>query len=484
MFFLASANLLAQVGPTDNEISKAVENELMFNATTPAYLINSETENGIVTLTGSVDNLLEKDRAVKIAKTVKGVRGVLDKLEVNTPKMSDASLQKEVNDALLNDPATDSYEIGVTANSGTVDLTGIVDSWQEKKLSEFVAKSVKGVKKVENNLKVEYKVLRPDDEIAEDVKSTLKNDIRVDNALINVDVTDGFVTLSGIVGSSNEQYLAIADSWVTGVKKVNSDDLKIKEWARDENLRKGKYVSRSDDEVKAAINDAFVYDPRVYSFNPIVKVKSGIVTLRGEVDNLKAKRAAEQDAKNVVGVLAVKNQLMVVPGLIPEDIKLEADVTNTFSRDPIVGKLKIDVDADNGKLNLKGKVNSYFEKAQAEDLASKVKGVVDIKNNIDVNDLNGVNYSDYYGWNSYFPPYHFDVKEEKKSDAEIKKDIKSQLWWSPYVNEDEVQVTVDDGTAILEGIVDTRREKLYAEINAIEGGAEKVENDLIVLYTP
>ncbi|MCG6187117.1 BON domain-containing protein [Maribellus maritimus] len=482
LLFFTSANLLAQNGPTDSEISIAVENELMFNATTPAYLIKSESQNGIVTLTGSVDNLLEKDRAVKIAKTVKGVRGVVDKIKVDAPDVSDITLQKKVDEALLNDPATDSNEIDVTVNNGVVNLEGTVESWQEKKLSEFVAKGVRGAKKVESNVGVVYRTIRPDYEIEEDIEGTLENDIRVDNALIDVEVNNGYVSLSGIVGSTSEQSLAIADAWVTGVKMVNGNELDIKQWARDENLRKDKYATRSDAEVKEAVEDAFVYDPRVYSFNPEIRVNAGVVTLTGEVSNLKAKRAAEQDAKNVVGVLGVNNHLIVVPEFIPEDTKLEADVTEAFKRDPIVEKWELDVNASNGMLYLNGTVDSYFEKAQAEDVASKVKGVIDVRNNLKVNDLNDVRYSDYYGWNTYYPPYHIDIEEAKKSDIQIEKDIQSQLWWSPYVNEDEVDVTVEDGTAILEGTVDTRREKLFAEINAIEGGAEDVENDLIVLY--
>lgn len=484
LLFFASANLLAQEKPTDSEISVAVQNEIMFNATTPAQLINSESRNGIVTLNGTVGNLLEKDRAVKIAKTVKGVRGVINNIEVDAPKIEDDVLREDVSEVLLNDPATDSYEIGVWADEGTIELTGTVNSWQEKKLSEFVAKSVKGVRHVENNLGVEYQTSRADYEIKEDIENTLKNDVRVDHALINVDVNNGIVSLSGTIGSANEHYLAVADSWVMGVKMVNSNTLKIEEWARDDNLRKDKYIHRTDEQVRKAVEDAFIYDPRVYSFNPNVSVNSGIVTLKGAVDNLKAKRAAEQDAKNVVGVSEVNNQLTVVPEFIPEDAKLKADVTKAFSRDPIIEKRKIDVKASNGMLYINGTVDNYFEKSQAEDIASKVKGVIDVRNNLKVNKSDEAIYSNYYGWNSYYAPYHLEIDQTKKSDEQIEDNIQSQLWWSPYVNEDEVEITVDDGNVTLKGTVDTKREKLYAEINAIEGGAETVENDLVVLYTP
>ena len=71
-----------------------------------------------------------------------------------------------------------------------------------------------------------------------------------------------------------------------------------------------------------------------------------------------------------------------------------------------------------------------------------------------------------------------------KSRFELKNDIQSQLWWSPYVNEDDVEVEVRGDTTILEGTVETEREKLYAEINALEAGAEEIENNIVVLYTP
>jgi len=83
-----------------------------------------------------------------------------------------------------------------------------------------------------------------------------------------------------------------------------------------------------------------------------------------------------------------------------------------------------------------------------------------------------------------FSPWHHHPEYEfvliKKGRG--KRMIGDHLWWSPYVNEDDVQVSVSDGTATLTGIVDTRREKLYAEINAMKGGAEEINNNLIVEY--
>lgn len=469
---------------TDREISNAVDNELIINATTPSYMIDVQTTDGIVTLEGSTDNILAKDRAVKIARTVKGVRGVIDRIDVKAPHRSDAILENDISTALLNDPATDSYELTVEANDGHIDLDGVVDSWQEKQLSAYVAKGVTGVESLDNNITISYEDERLDYEIREDIEQALNNDIRVDGALIDVTVTNGNVLLAGTVGSANEKSLAFSEAWVTGVKTVNDENLEVKEWAREDNLRKDKYVDKDDTEVKDAIKDAFLYDPRVLSFNPNVNVNDGVVTLTGTVDNLKAKLAAEQNARNVVGVFRVKNFIKVRPLFIPEDADLEATVNSSLIKNPGVQKSEIDVTAQNGVVYLNGTVDSYFEKSKAENIASTSKGVIDIENNLKVQDENDYYLYNYYGWNTYHPPYHVDVAYGFKPDYAIKDDIVDQLWWSPYVNEDEIIVTVDNGTATLKGTVDTRREKRFAEINALEGGASEVDNNLLVDYSP
>ncbi len=466
---------------SDQEITKAVNSELMLNPTTPFHMIDVSTSEGIVTLSGSVDNILAKDRAVKIARTVKGVRAVVNNIEVDTPDRPDSKIKREVKNALLNDPATDSYEVSVTVANGYVTLDGTVDSFQEKKLAAHVTKGVKGVKEVVNDLEIDYPEERADFEIRQDIVRNLEFDVRVDDGLIDVKVDDGNVTLSGTVGSADEHYLAVTDAWVTGVNSVDADNLSVEKWARDEHMRKDKYVDKTDEEVKEAVEDALLYDPRVYSFNPTVTVNDGIVTLTGEVDNLKAKRAAEQDAKNVVGVFGVNNHLRVRPAFVPNDAELEDDVEQAIAKDLALEKEEIDVTADEGIVYLNGSVNSYYEKLEAEEVASKVSGVLAVENNLGVADEDAY-YHDFYGWNTVYPPVEVDPDDSPKTDEELEESIENQLWWSPYVNQDDISVEVKGKTAILEGAVKTRREKVYAEINAMEGGAEEVENNIEVAY--
>ena len=464
---------------TDNQVKTAVENELMLNSSTPSDLIDVETKDGIVTLSGTVNNLLAKDRALKIAGTVKGVRAVINEIDVDAPFVSDSLLEQEVIRALVDDPAADSYQLTVSAESGIITLHGTVDSWQEKRLSGFVAMGVEGVKKVNNDIHINLKSTRSDIEIEKEVEQVLHYDVRIDDALIKVNVAEGVVKLSGMVGSLNEQYTAVADSYVVGVHLVESGELEINKWARDKNMRENKYLPKTSADLKQAVEDAFLYDPRLKSFNPDVSVNEGIVTLNGEVDNLKAKRAAGQDAKNVVGVFGVKNQLDVRPMYIPQDNELKSKIISAIEKEPALENKGVEVKADHGLVYLSGDVGSGFQKSLAEEIVSKIKGVTDINNNIQVTGNSEKVYSDYYGWNNFYPPYHVKVSNSYKNDSEIKDNIESQLWWSPYVNQDDIDVSVSKGVVTLEGTVDTDREKLYAEINAIEGGAKEVKNNII-----
>jgi osmotically-inducible protein OsmY len=227
--------------------------------------------------------------------------------------------------------------------------------------------------------------------------------------------------------------------------------------ARNSARREHPYTIRTDEEITQALYDALRYDPRVLAFQPEVKVSNGVVTLTGTVDNLAAKRAAAEDAKNTVGVRRVRNYLRVRPvNLVPEAMLVE-HIKEALQRDPYVESYEVIVSAVNGKAFLSGVVDSQFEKDQAEDVASRVEGVVTVDNNITV---------------ASTPPL--------KSDWEIRQDIQDEVWWSPYVDSGEITVSVKDGVATLRGLVDDWAEQRTAIENAYEGGALSVRDELTV----
>jgi osmotically-inducible protein OsmY len=368
----------------DKDITFAIEVELLNDESVPSRLIGVETDNGIVILSGSVDNLLAKEQAAKVAETVKGVRSVVNRITVKPRRIQDEQIRRLVQIALLSDPATDSYEVSVTLKGGFVTLAGTVGSWQEKELCGQVAKGINGVRGLQNNINVEYKTRWPDREIEATIQDRLKWDVWVDDTLIGVLVRDGRVTLSGKVASPAEKARAEADAWVSGVKSVDTSGLKFDWWMPDVMQRGRRYTFQSDAGIEKAIENAFRYDPRVKPFNAEVEVNDGVVTLTGVVDNLKAKKAAAEDAGDTVGVWRVENHLRVRPAKRPSDGEIQGNVQDALARNAVLDRHEITVSVLNGRAALYGEVDSRYEKSLAEDIASRVKGVTDVQNYLTV----------------------------------------------------------------------------------------------------
>lgn len=471
---------------TDMEITNAVSDELMEDPAVISDNIDIETKDGVVTLSGDATNILAKQRAEEIASMVKGVEGIVNTVDVRTPIRADVEIEEDIMEALAADAATESWELAVEVSDGQVTLTGAVESWQEKQLAANIAKSVRGVTGLQNALTVNYEGDRPDAEIKNEIEAALNWDAYIDDALITVSVDDGEASLSGTVGSVAEKNRATTEAWVAGVDSVDSEALNVRLWARDETLRENKYVSRSEEEIREAVNKTFLYDPRVYNQAVDVEVDEGTVTLRGEVDNLKARRAAAADARSVVGVWSIKNQLKVRAGAI-SDARIERNVENAIERDPYLNRYEVTVSVTDGEVYLYGGVNSSFEKSRADDIAGRQTAVAKVHNHLVVNTTTATRYGPYTE-----EPYAYDYDWYEfgedtaglKNDWELERDINNELFWSPFVEQEDVQVSVDEGIATLTGTVDTWGERQAARENALEAGAIAVKNELDVEFGP
>ena len=440
------------------EITQAIETELLLDNMVDSYNIDISVNEGIATLSGNVNNILSKERAVRIAESVKGVRSVVNKLNV-MPLLGKPPerIQKNIEDALIRDPATDTFEIDVSVREpGYVILKGEVESWTEKRLVEKIAKSISGVTGIKNDIHIDYPEHPSDYKTKQEIKKRLEYDIWVDANLIKVKVKNMHVTLSGIVGSLLEKRYAQTDAWIYGVNSVDATNLDAKWWAKNNLQKEEQYPEIIDDDIKKAVQDAFTYDPRVYSFNPTINVENGVVTLTGTVNNLMARKAAEKDAKNTMGVWRVKNFLKVRPDVLVADELIESRIKSTLATDPIVDLYNIDVMVINGKVRLNGRVNYRAERQRAENIVSRQPGVINVNNKIIVDD-----------------PWIF------KTDREIKEDIEYELFWSLRVNK-KINVDVEQGIATLNGTVDTPYEAEAAIENAFKGGARSVINYLKV----
>jgi len=403
-----------------------------------------------------VKTIRAQQRAIEIARATKGVKSVVDRVKVKPKTWPASQIRKDVEQALLLDPATESFEIGVDVTAGKVTLTGEVESWQEKWLAGDVARGVRGVAEVDNNVQVEAMEERSDEEIARDIEARLRNDVRVDDVLMTVKVEDGKVSLSGTVGSAAEKERARTDAWVAGVEDVDAEGLEVKWWARDK-MRRKEPATPSDDMIEKAVESAFLYDPRVNSFNPEVSVEDGVVTLTGVVGDLKAKFAARRDAANTVGVVRVRNLLRVRPEPVLSDKEITDKVRAAVKRDPLIESDDISFAVLNGKVYLSGTVTSEFHKWHVQDMVVRVGGVEAVSNNIVI-----------------------ERPSAPMSDVELEADIVSRLFWNPRVDGSQVQVEVENGVVTLTGEVSSLTERREASTAAWESGASAVYNRLDV----
>ena len=488
MCFTARPAIAVTPGLTDISISDRVEHELRWDEAVPSQKIDITTTDGVVTLKGWVDNILAKDRAARIARIVKGVRSVVNLIEVEPAiHRTDAQIKDDVEKALLADPATDSFKVKAVVNNNLVTLSGQVDSYQEKVLCKKVTEGVRGVRGVNNNVKINLSKTRSENEIKTDVERVLDWDPFIDNGLITVTVKDDKVILSGIVGSAAEQIRAGDDAWVMGARYVDFTQLEVQKWSRDKDLRKLKYNDKSAKEIEEAVKYALLSDPRVYFFNVTPEVDKNhptTVILRGKVNNLKAKRAAGQDARNTVGVWQVENYIKVRTAKTMNDEQIKKQIEQAFFRDPYLESYEINVKVMNGEANLYGTVNSFFEKFQADDLASKTKGVIMVDNHLLVRENNKpyvyesyVDDWDLYAYNWY---QNHATLYPRTNDRQIERDIKEELLLSPFVNALEVNVEVEKGMAKLTGKVDSWLEYTAAQSDAYKGGAVYVDNELTI----
>ena len=474
-----------QKAVTDHGITAAVDRALVFEKGVFPSRVDVNTSEGIVTLSGAVSNLLAKERAVKIAESIRGVRAAIDRITVTPVVRPDADIRKDILAALRLDPATESYRVSLSVENAVAILSGTVGSYTEKQLAARIAAGVKGVKEVRNDLTINYLAKRTDFQIASDVKARLQWDIWINGDQISSAVKDGKVTLTGAVASAISKSRAFEDAWVNGVMSVDDSRVKVEPSVRDGDQRQLKYAMRSDSEIKQAVQTALGLDPRVAAYSPDVNVESGIVILGGTVGNLKAKASAEQDVRNTAGVLGIENLLKVRPNSQSTDTEMKEQMKAVLLWDPLLDSSTINVAVADHVAYLSGSVASNYQEGEAQDVASRTKGVISVVNHLKVEPEFGVSYYTWpddlgYGWPYYdqSPYYISDVFGPRAflSDQFIKRNIEDGFFWSPFVRSKDIKVSVDGGVATLTGTVGTWISWTEADRDARRSGATSVLN--------
>ena len=174
---LAASAPVAADQVTDSSITSWVNEALRHDPLVPASEISVSTKEGIVTLSGRVDNLAAKNRADRQASKIRGVREVLNELTVAPSPLSDADIVYAVRRRILNNATIVSQGIVVTSVDGNVTIKGEVANWSEAEEAALLASAVGGVKNVKNELVTRYTATRSDQEIKNDAVAALHRDV-------------------------------------------------------------------------------------------------------------------------------------------------------------------------------------------------------------------------------------------------------------------------------------------------------------------
>jgi hyperosmotically inducible protein len=148
---------------SDEWIALKVRGELLVKANVSATSTKVSVKDGVVTLTGTVQNRAQKDLTEAYAKDIDNVKAVRNELVVVAPEagsstigedMDDASITSQVKYALLSHRSTSALSTKVVTENAVVNISGVADSDAEKSLVTKLAQDTRGVKSVVNDMTV------------------------------------------------------------------------------------------------------------------------------------------------------------------------------------------------------------------------------------------------------------------------------------------------------------------------------------------
>jgi osmotically-inducible protein OsmY len=209
---------------TNAELYDDVMDKLKMTPSLKHEDITIAIDGGLVTVAGTVRYLFEKLVAERVIKSIIGVKGIANELEVNLPaslQRSDTDIAKSAIQALECDPEVPYNTIQVAVENGHVKLTGQVKWWFQRQAAEKAINRLKGVKRLLNKVTIKLNVTKED--IKKQIYREFHRHAQIDASKITVEVDNGKVTLSGKVQNFADKKEAEYASWsMAGVTHVDN----------------------------------------------------------------------------------------------------------------------------------------------------------------------------------------------------------------------------------------------------------------------
>jgi osmotically-inducible protein OsmY len=210
----------------DRQIRDDVEAELDWDTSFDSRKIGVAVKDGVVTLTGHVNSYPDRLAVLKATKRTSGVKAIADEIIVELPidyRRSDSDIAASALAILDNHLHVSAEDVLLTVNEGWVTLNGNVKLSHQKKAVELAIRHLRGVRGVENNIKIKTEPMKISGDVVRDkIENAFQRHAHCDAEKIRVVVADGIVTLEGEVQTLREREAAVAAAWnAPGVFIVN-----------------------------------------------------------------------------------------------------------------------------------------------------------------------------------------------------------------------------------------------------------------------
>jgi len=207
---------------TDSQIKADVLSEIAWEPTVHSDNIGVTVRNGVVTLTGHLENLADKHAVERATRRVAGVRAIaveLDVVPAAEHKRGDSEIARTALTALRWHSWVPEERVWVEVEDGWVTLSGEVDWRYQATSAEQCIRPLVGVRGVTNNIAIKPRVSGKD--ISEEINAALTRHAQREASHIAIEVDGGVVTLKGKVHSLPEHDAALGAAWATrGVARV------------------------------------------------------------------------------------------------------------------------------------------------------------------------------------------------------------------------------------------------------------------------
>ncbi len=151
---------------SDGWMAFKIRSRLLAKGNVSATSTKVAVKNGVATLSGTADTMAQKELTEIYAKEIEGVKSVRNEIVVKAPtgndahrettgeKIDDASITSQLKYALLTHKSTSALKTKVKTNDSVVTITGEASSDAEKALVTKLARDVRGVRSVNNEMTV------------------------------------------------------------------------------------------------------------------------------------------------------------------------------------------------------------------------------------------------------------------------------------------------------------------------------------------